>query len=88
MTPITIHRCAVTLRADPARVLIRPFNPTNERRAKKICARVMALAEVEVGALLDQVQAEYGERHRQTREFLQRRFKHAQQFLPWAEKLS
>jgi predicted GH43/DUF377 family glycosyl hydrolase len=88
MTPITIHRCAVTLRADPSRVLIRPFNPTNERRAKKICARVMALAEDEVGALLEQVEAEFGERHRQTREFFQRRFKHARQYLPWGEKLS
>jgi predicted GH43/DUF377 family glycosyl hydrolase len=48
----------------------------------------MALAEDEVGALLEQVEAEFGERHRQTREFFQRRFKHAQQFLPWGEKLS
>jgi predicted GH43/DUF377 family glycosyl hydrolase len=88
MAPISIHRTAVTLRADPARVLIRPFNPTSERRAKKICARVMALAEDEVSALLEQVEAEFGERHRQTREFFQRRFKHAQQFLPWGEKLS
>jgi predicted GH43/DUF377 family glycosyl hydrolase len=88
MTSIAIHRTGLTLRADPARVLVRPFNPTNERRAKKICARVMALAEDEVGALLEQVEAEFGERHRQTREFFQRRFKHAQQFLPWGEKLS
>jgi predicted GH43/DUF377 family glycosyl hydrolase len=88
MTPITIHRCAVTLRADPARVLIRPFNPTSERRAKKICARVMALTEDEVSALLEQVEAEFGERHRQTREFFQRRFKHARLYLPWGQTLS
>src|SRR5213594_2620669 len=88
MTPIAIHRTGLTLRPDPARVLVRPFNPTNERRAKKICARVMALAEDEVSALLEQVEAEFGERHRQTREFFQRRFKHAQQFLPWGGKLS
>ena len=88
MSPIPIHRCAVTLRADPSRVLIRPFNPTNERRAKKICARVMALAEDEVSSLLEQVEAEFGGRHRQTRDFFQRRFKHAQQFLSWGEKLS
>jgi predicted GH43/DUF377 family glycosyl hydrolase len=88
MTPIAIHRTGLTLRPDPARVLVRPFNPTNERRAKKICARVMALAEDEVGALLEQVEAEFGERHRQTREFFQRRYKHARQYLPWGETLS
>jgi predicted GH43/DUF377 family glycosyl hydrolase len=88
MTPVSIHRTGLILRPDPARVLVRPFNPTNERRAKKICARVMALAEDEVSALLEQVEAEFGERHRQTREFFQRRFKHAQQFLPWGGKLS
>jgi len=88
MTSIAIHRTGLTLRADPARVLVRPFNPTSERRAKKICARVMALTEDEVSSLLEQVEAEFGERHRQTREFFQRRFKHARQFLPWGEKLS
>src|SRR5258708_5679410 len=88
MTPIAIHRTGLTLRADPARVLIRPFNPTNERRAKKICARVMALAEDEVSSFLEQVEAEFGERHRQTREFFQHRFKHARQYLPWGETLS
>jgi hypothetical protein len=88
MTPITIHRTGLTLRADPARVLVRPFNPTNEQRARKICARVLALPENEVSALLEQVEAEFGERHRQTRAFFQRRYKHAQQYLAPAEKLS
>src|SRR5436305_5058617 len=88
MTPITIHRTGLTLRADPARVLVRPFNPTNEQRARKLCARVLALPENEVSALLEQVEAEFGERHRQTRDFFQRRYKHAQQYLAPAEKLS
>ncbi len=88
MTSIAIHRTGLTLRPDPARVLVRPFNPTNEKRARKICARVLALAENEVSALLEQVEAEFGERHRQTREFFQRRFKHAQQYLAPGGKLS
>jgi len=88
MTSIAIHRTGLTLHPDPARVLVRPFNPTNEKRARKICARVLALAENEVGALLEQVEAEFGERHRQTREFFQRRFKHAQLYLAPGEKLS
>src|ERR1043165_9068311 len=88
MTSIAIHRTGLTLHPDPARVLVRPFNPTNEKRARKICARVLALAENEVSALLEQVEAEFGERHRQTRDFFQRRFKHAQLFLAPGEKLS
>ena len=88
MTSIAVHRTGLTLRPDPARVLVRPFNPTNEKRARKICARVLALAENEVNALLQQVQAEFGERHRQTREFFQRRFEHAQLYLAPGEKLS
>jgi len=88
MTPISIHRTGLTLRADPARVLVRPFNPTSEQRATKICARVLALPEGDVSALLEQVEAEFSERHRQTREFFQLRFKHARQYLPRAEKLS
>jgi predicted GH43/DUF377 family glycosyl hydrolase len=88
MTPLAIHRTGLTLHPDPARVLVRPFNPTNEKRARKICARVLALAENEVSALLEQVEAEFGERHRQTREFFQRRFKHAQLYLAPGEKLS
>src|ERR1051326_188882 len=88
MTSIAIHRTGLTLRPDPARVLVRPFNPTNEKRARKICARVLALAENEVSDLLAQVEAEFGERHRQTREFFQRRFKHAQVYLAPGEILS
>jgi predicted GH43/DUF377 family glycosyl hydrolase len=87
MTSIAIHRTGLTLRPDPARVLVRPFN-TNEERARKICARVLALADNEVGTLLEQVVAEFGERHRQIREFFQRRFKHAQQYLSPGEKIS
>lgn len=88
MTPISIHRTGLTLRADAARVLVRPFNPTTEQRATKICARVLALAENEVSALLEQVEAEFAERHRQTREFFQRRYQHARQFIARGEKLS
>jgi predicted GH43/DUF377 family glycosyl hydrolase len=70
------------LRPDPRRVLVRPFNPTSEQRARKICARVLALPERDVEALLAQVQSEFGKRHLQTREFFNRRYQHARQFLP------
>ena len=40
----------------------------------KICARVMALPESEVHTLLEEVRAEFGDRHPKIDEFLQRRF--------------
>src|SRR5881398_435870 len=85
---VPIHRTDLILRADPRRVLVRPFNPTTAERARKICARVLALPESEVHALLQQIETEFGERHRKTREFFNRRYQHARQFLPSDDALS
>src|SRR5262249_3794751 len=88
MICIPIQRTGLTLRPDPRRVLVRPFNPTSEERARKICARVLALSERQVHALLARVQVEFGERHQKTQEFFQRRYQHARQFLPEDAPLS
>ncbi len=74
MKAINVHRTQLTLRPDPGRVLARPLNLANDQRARTICRRVMALPEAEVHALLEQVQAEFGDRHPETRAFLKRRF--------------
>ena len=88
MTTLPINRTGLTLRADPRRVLVRPFNPTTAERARKICARVLALSEAEVHVLLQQVETEFGERHQKTREFFRRRYQYARQFLPGDGPLS
>src|SRR5437667_10281017 len=85
---INVKRTGVRLRPDPARVLIRPFNPTTEQRAIKICARVMDLSEAEVSTLLEQVLAEFGERHLKIREFLKRRYVQVSHYLMTDKKLS
>src|SRR5262245_49378382 len=82
------RRTDVMLRPDPARVLMRPFNPTNDQRAIKICARVMDLEEDEVRELLEQVLSEFGERHLKTREFLKRRFQQVRHYLLTDKKIS
>ena len=75
MKAIDVKRTSVRLRPDPARVLMRPFNLTTDpERARRICERVKALSEREVRAILDEVLAEFGERHLKTREFLKRRY--------------
>ena len=74
MKPLAVKRTDLRLHPDPARVLVRPFYPTNDQRASRICARVLALTENQVRLLLQQVLAEFGERHRKIREFLKQRY--------------
>jgi predicted GH43/DUF377 family glycosyl hydrolase len=83
-----VQRTKVTLHPDRRRVLLRPFLLPNEPRARTICAQVMALPESEVHTLWEQVQAEFGERHAKTREFLRRRFEQARPCLRTDKKLS
>lgn len=85
---INLRRTHITLHPDRARVLARPFYPTTDERAIRICSQVMALPESEVHTLLKQVQAEFGERHIKIREFLRRRFSQVRHFLRTDQKLS
>ena len=88
MKTINIKRTTVTLLPDRTRVLARPFRPMGAQRAVKICARVMALPESEVHALLEQVRSEFGERHPKVREFLKRQFDEVRPYLLNGQKLS
>jgi predicted GH43/DUF377 family glycosyl hydrolase len=80
MKPIRVERSDVTLRPDPARVLIRPFFPTNEQRVRRICQLVLELTEKQARSLLEQVLAEFGDRHLKIREFLSRRYEQIRQY--------
>jgi predicted GH43/DUF377 family glycosyl hydrolase len=88
MKAALVQRTNVVLHPDRTRVLLRPFLLPNLPRARTICAQVLALAESDVRALWEQVQAEFGERHARTREFLRRRFELARPCLRTDEKLS
>src|ERR1041385_2781408 len=80
MKSVNVRRTGLMLRADPARVLVRPFNPSTLERARKICARVLALPEREVDVLLEEVLAEFGERHLKTKAFLKDRFEQVRRY--------
>ena len=82
MKALSLKRSNLVLHPNRARVLVRPFNPTSEQRAARICAHVMALPESEVRTLLDQVQAEFAERHLKIGKFLRRRFEQIRSCLP------
>lgn len=88
MPAINLRRTHLVLRPDPRRVLARPLNLGNDQRTRTICLRVMALSEAEVGALLHQVEHEFGGRHLETRAFLKRRFEAVRHCLAPGEELS
>jgi predicted GH43/DUF377 family glycosyl hydrolase len=98
MKTATVQRTQVVLHADRTRVLLRPFLLAHDspgivpgaagERAFRICASVMALPESEVQTLWIQVQAEFGDRHAKTREFLKRRFEQVRPYLPAAGTIS
>jgi predicted GH43/DUF377 family glycosyl hydrolase len=88
MKTINLKRTNLSLQPDRTRVLARPFRPMSDQRSVKICARVMALPENEVHALLEQVLAEFGERHPKVREFLKRQFDEVRPYLLNGQRLS
>src|SRR5688572_28360136 len=88
MNVIQVRRTGTTLNPDRTRVLIRPFNITSEQRAVNICARVQSLSEEEVQVQLNQVLAEFGERHLQIRELLRARYERMKKYLLTNKKIS
>src|SRR5580765_1259515 len=58
-----VKRTATLLRPDQSRVLLRPFRPGTPERAGRIIARIMSLPESQVEPLLEEVFAEFSQRH-------------------------
>jgi predicted GH43/DUF377 family glycosyl hydrolase len=84
----TIQRTNLVLRPDRRRVLLRPFLRTDDRRALRLFAQVMALSEHQVRILWKQVQAEFGERHVDIEAALRGRFSQAAPHLRVERNLS
>jgi predicted GH43/DUF377 family glycosyl hydrolase len=72
--PIHLKRSSIILSPDQTRVLLRPFSPGNPERIAAIISRIMSLPESEVGALLDEVSAEFSQRHQDIRGVFLERF--------------
>jgi hypothetical protein len=63
-TTVNLKRANTVLKPDQSRVLLRPFRPGDSQRVGRIIARIMSLPEERVGALLDEVSAEFSQRHK------------------------
>ncbi|HEY5812334.1 MAG TPA: hypothetical protein VIT23_06755, partial [Terrimicrobiaceae bacterium] len=96
--PLAVRRLPLTVRPNSSRVLMRPFFPSiagatemnaiDSPRALKILARILALPEDQIQILLDDVLADFGNRHQRIREMFAERFSVVQSYLPTAYPLS
>ncbi|HYT90250.1 MAG TPA: glycoside hydrolase family 130 protein [Gemmataceae bacterium] len=82
-----VNRTGIVLKPNNSRVVFRPFELGPER-VVRIIARIMALAENEVEALLHEVLREFGDRHLQIQRFHQARCEQVRQHLLTDQPLS
>jgi predicted GH43/DUF377 family glycosyl hydrolase len=83
-----VKRTGIVLKPSNSRVVIRPFEPTNEHRFEKIIARIASLGEDDVDRLLEGVMRDFRERHQRTREFLLHRFEQVRKYMLTDNRLS
>ena len=74
---IPLKRSKTVLRPDPSRVLLRRFDPGDARRMSGIIERIMAVPEARVGPLLEQVSADFSQRHLNLKQRFLDRFERA-----------
>ncbi|MCK6624288.1 MAG: glycoside hydrolase family 130 protein [Anaerolineae bacterium] len=76
-----VKRTGILIKPNPRRVFFRPFNPSGEGRIMKILARIMTIPEEEVEQQLQQVLAEFAERHQKLSQFFLKRFEQVRPYL-------
>jgi hypothetical protein len=79
---LQLTRSETVLRPDPARVLLRQFEPGYPERITSIMDRVLAIPEVQLEALLKQVYADFTHRHTHLQHRLLRRFEQVASLVP------
>jgi len=85
---IHVRRSAAVLEPDQSRVLLRPFIPGNSQRVSGIIARIMALPEERVGPLLEEVSAEFSQRHENIRNRFLERFEQVRDLMLTDQEVS
>jgi predicted GH43/DUF377 family glycosyl hydrolase len=85
---LSIRRSTTILRPDPSRVLLRQFDPGDAQRMSGIIKRIMAVPEGKVGPLLEQVYADFAQRHLNLQQRFLSRFQQVEPFLPTGAECS
>ncbi len=86
--PIDVTRTTTLLTPDQSRVLLRPFAPGDSQRIARIMTRIMSIAEDRVGPLLEEVSAEFSQRHGRIMDLFQERFEDLRELLVTEEQVS
>jgi hypothetical protein len=76
-----VRRTNTVLKPDQSRVLLRPFSPGDSRRVGGIIARILSLREELVGPLLDEISADFSQRHQRIHERFLERFEQVREML-------
>ncbi|MGH9452871.1 MAG: glycoside hydrolase family 130 protein [Terriglobia bacterium] len=86
--PIHVTRASTILRPDQSRVLLRPFSPGDSERVSGIIARIIALPEERVGVLLNEISADFCQRHQQIHNLFRERFEQVRDMLSKDQEVS
>src|SRR5258708_4339273 len=84
---IHVKRTATILKPDQSRVLLRPFSPGDPPRVSGIISRILSLPENLVGPLLDEVSAEFSQRHQHIRKLFLERFEQVRELISMNQEL-
>ena len=85
---IQVKRTPTILQPDQSRVLLRPFSPGGPERMGRIISRIMSLPEYRVGLLLDEISAEFSQRHQHIRNLFLERFEQVRELMLTGEEVS
>jgi predicted GH43/DUF377 family glycosyl hydrolase len=88
MNSIHVSRAPTILEPDQSRVLLRPFNPGGPERMGMIISRIMAISEDRVRVLLEEISAEFSQRHQHIRNLFLERFEQVRELLSTGDGLS
>ena len=83
-----LKRTSTFVNPDQSRVLLRPFSPGGPERVARIVARIIALPKDRASRLLDEVTAEFSQRHQQIRNRFLERFEQVRESLAGVEDIS
>jgi predicted GH43/DUF377 family glycosyl hydrolase len=78
---MNVKRDSTIIRPDQTRVLLRLFNPGDAERFGRIFSRIMSLPDDQIGPLVDEVSAEFSQRHQHIRKIFLDRFEQVREML-------
>jgi predicted GH43/DUF377 family glycosyl hydrolase len=85
---IHVKRTPTILEPDQSRVLLRPFSPGGPERMGRIISRIMSLPEYRVGLLLEEISAEFSQRHQNICKLFLERFDQVRELMLTDEEVS